>query len=130
MCSSDLLRVKQLLEALVRHLHAFVREVRLSEDEWKQGIDFLTAVGHITDERRQEFILLSDTLGVSMVVDLITHRFMPAGVAVVVQKQLPFPDSGVSATVEAHNVCDSLVIEWPQIGFTYDISSYTYGALA
>jgi len=60
------LRVKQLLEALVRHLHAFVREVRLSEDEWKQGIDFLTAVGHITDERRQEFILLSDTLGVSM----------------------------------------------------------------
>ncbi|MDX1873266.1 intradiol ring-cleavage dioxygenase [Mycolicibacterium sp. 120266] len=59
-------RLKQLLQALVRHAHAFVREVRLTEDEWKHGIDFLTAVGHITDERRQEFILLSDTLGLSM----------------------------------------------------------------
>ena len=63
-------------------------------------------------------------------VELVTHRFIPAGVALVHQKQLPFPDSGVSQTVEAHNVVDSMVIEWPQIGFTYDISSYTYGALA
>jgi len=63
-------------------------------------------------------------------VDLVTHRFMPAGVAVIHQKQLPFPDSGVSQTVEAHNVVDSMVIEWPQIGFSYDISSYTYGSLA
>src|SRR5450432_1229172 len=59
-------RLKVLLEALTRHLHAFVREVRLTEREWQQAIDFLTAVGNITDERRQEFILLSDVLGVSM----------------------------------------------------------------
>jgi hydroxyquinol 1,2-dioxygenase len=59
-------RLKQIMRSLVTHLHAFVREVRLTEQEWKQGIDFLTAVGNITDERRQEFILLSDTLGVSM----------------------------------------------------------------
>ncbi|GAA4244576.1 dioxygenase family protein [Dactylosporangium darangshiense] len=59
-------RLKQIVRSLVTHLHAFVRDVRLTEQEWKQGIDFLTAVGHITDERRQEFILLSDTLGVSM----------------------------------------------------------------
>ena len=63
-------------------------------------------------------------------VELVTHRFMPAGVAVVHTKQLPFPDSGVSQTVEAHSVVDSMIIEWPQIGFSYDISSYTYGALA
>jgi len=63
-------------------------------------------------------------------VDLVTHRFAPAGVALVHQKQLPFPDSGVAQTVEAHNVVDSMIIEWPQIGFSYDISSYTYGALA
>jgi len=63
-------------------------------------------------------------------VELVTHRFMPAGVAIVHQKQLPFPDSGVSQTVEAHNVVDSMIIEWPQIGFSYDISSYTYGSLA
>ena len=63
-------------------------------------------------------------------VDLVTHRFAPAGVALVHQKQLPFPDSGVAQTVEAHNVVDSMIIEWPQIGFSYDISSYTYGSLA
>ena len=59
-------RTKELLEALTRHLHAFLRETRLTEQEWKQAIDFLTAVGQITDDRRQEFILLSDVLGASM----------------------------------------------------------------
>jgi hydroxyquinol 1,2-dioxygenase len=59
-------RLKQLMTALVRHLHAFVREVRLTEEEWTQAIEFLTATGHITDDKRQEFILLSDVLGLSM----------------------------------------------------------------
>lgn len=59
-------RLRQLMQALVRHLHAFVREVRLSEAEWDSAIEFLTAVGKITDDRRQEFILLSDVLGISM----------------------------------------------------------------
>jgi hydroxyquinol 1,2-dioxygenase len=59
-------RLKQLVQGVVTHLHAFLRDVRLTEGEWRQGIDFLTAVGHLTDDRRQEFILLSDTLGASM----------------------------------------------------------------
>ena len=59
-------RLKELLEALTRHLHAFIREVRLTEQEWTRAIEFLTAVGHITDAKRQEFILLSDVLGASM----------------------------------------------------------------
>jgi hydroxyquinol 1,2-dioxygenase len=59
-------RYRELMQALVRHLHAFAREVRLTEAEWAAGIDFLTRAGHITDERRQEFILLSDVLGLSM----------------------------------------------------------------
>lgn len=59
-------RTQQLAEALTRHLHAFLRETRLTEEEWRRAIDFLTAVGHITSERRQEFILLSDVLGLSM----------------------------------------------------------------
>ncbi|WP_211879955.1 dioxygenase family protein [Pseudarthrobacter albicanus] len=59
-------RLKQLMQALTRHLHNFVREVRLTEDEWTAGIEFLTASGHITDDKRQEFILLSDVLGLSM----------------------------------------------------------------
>lgn len=59
-------RLRQVLQSLTRHLHAFVQDVRLTEEEWSAGIDFLTRAGHITDERRQEFILLSDVLGVSM----------------------------------------------------------------
>src|SRR4051812_25376062 len=59
-------RLRTLMQALTRHLHAFIREVRLTEEEWTQAIGFLTAAGHITDEKRQEFILLSDVLGASM----------------------------------------------------------------
>src|SRR5437588_2168930 len=59
-------RLKQLMQALTRHLHAFLREVRLTEDEWRHAVAFLTEAGHITDDRRQEFVLLSDVLGASM----------------------------------------------------------------
>jgi hydroxyquinol 1,2-dioxygenase len=59
-------RLKTVLQSLTRHLHAFLREVRLTEDEWNKGIKFLTAAGHMTDDKRQEFILLSDVLGASM----------------------------------------------------------------
>ena len=59
-------RYREVMAALVRHLHAFAREVRLTDAEWEQGIDVLTRAGHLTDERRQEFILISDVLGLSM----------------------------------------------------------------
>ena len=59
-------RAQELLQALVRHLHSFAREVALSEQEWHEAITFLTRCGDISDERRQEFILLSDVLGLSM----------------------------------------------------------------
>jgi hydroxyquinol 1,2-dioxygenase len=59
-------RLKEIVTSLVQHLHAFARDVKLTEAEWFQGIEFLTRVGHITDDKRQEFILLSDTLGLSM----------------------------------------------------------------
>jgi hydroxyquinol 1,2-dioxygenase len=59
-------RLRLVLESLTKHLHAFLRETRLTEEEWRAGIDFLTAAGHITDDRRQEFVLLSDVLGASM----------------------------------------------------------------
>ncbi|MEP9379673.1 intradiol ring-cleavage dioxygenase [Aquabacter sp. CN5-332] len=67
-------RIKEISEALVRHLHAFVREVRPTQEEWAAGVDFLTATGHMCSGSRQEFILLSDTLGVSMLVDAINHE--------------------------------------------------------
>jgi len=66
-------RLKEVLSSLVRHLHGFVRETRLTEAEWMKGIEFLTAAGHITDDKRQEFILLSDTLGVSMLTVAQNH---------------------------------------------------------
>ena len=72
-------RMKQIMTALIRHLHGFVRETALTPAEWKTAIDFLTAVGHITDDKRQEFILLSDTLGVSAMVDLVRHRRLEHG---------------------------------------------------
>lgn len=67
-------RVQQVVSGLVRHLHAFLREVEPSEEEWLRGIDFLTRTGQKCDERRQEFILLSDALGVTALVDAINHR--------------------------------------------------------
>lgn len=59
-------RLKHVMQSLVVHLHDFIRDVRLTEDEWNYAIEFLTQVGHITDDKRQEFVLLSDTLGASM----------------------------------------------------------------
>ncbi len=66
-------RTRQIIQSLVKHLHAFVREVRPTQEEWFQGIQFLTKTGHMCDDKRQEFILMSDTLGVSMLVDFINY---------------------------------------------------------
>jgi hydroxyquinol 1,2-dioxygenase len=67
-------RLRQIMAALVRHLHGFAREVRLTQDEWLAAIEFLTRTGQTCDAKRQEFILLSDTLGLSMLVDAINNR--------------------------------------------------------
>jgi hydroxyquinol 1,2-dioxygenase len=67
-------RIRQISEAVVRHLHALVKEIEPTQTEWEQAIEFLTRVGHMCNETRQEFILLSDTLGISMLVDAINHR--------------------------------------------------------
>jgi hydroxyquinol 1,2-dioxygenase len=68
-------RLKKIMVSLVQHLHDFVRDVELTEEEWTQAIQFLTRTGQICTDKRQEFILLSDTLGISMLVDAINHRF-------------------------------------------------------
>jgi hydroxyquinol 1,2-dioxygenase len=67
-------RLRQIVVGLLKHLHAFVKEVELTEAEWFQAIEILTEAGRMCSDKRQEFILFSDTLGVSMVVDLINHR--------------------------------------------------------
>ncbi|MGF6693799.1 protocatechuate 3,4-dioxygenase beta subunit [Metapseudomonas resinovorans] len=68
-------RLRQVVQSLVRHLHAFASEVELTEEEWLEGIRFLTDTGKQCDGIvRQEFILLSDVIGLSMLVDAINHR--------------------------------------------------------
>ena len=67
-------RFRRIMTSLIRHLHDFAREVELTEEEWFEGIQFLTDTGKKCDDKRQEFILLSDVLGVSMLVDAINHR--------------------------------------------------------
>jgi hydroxyquinol 1,2-dioxygenase len=67
-------RLRELLSSLVRHLHAFVRDTEPTIAEWERAIEFLTATGHKCDHERQEFILLSDVLGISMLVETINNR--------------------------------------------------------
>lgn len=67
-------RLRTVMTSLVKHLHAFAKDVQLTEAEWELGIDFLTKTGQICTDTRQEFILLSDVLGVSMLVDAISNR--------------------------------------------------------
>ena len=81
-CEDD--RLRELLQGLVRHLHAFAVEVRLTESEWESAIAALTATGWLTDDRRQEFVLWSDVFGLSMLVDAIAH---------------PKPDGATESTV-------------------------------
>lgn len=77
-------RLRQIMQALIRHLHAFATEVGLTEEEWESGIRVLTETGHITDDQRQEFILWSDTLGLSMLVDALSN---------------PLPDGATESTI-------------------------------
>ena len=70
-------RLRYLVHRVVTHLHDFARETRLSTDEWQAGVQFLTQIGQISNELRHEMILLSDTLGLSMLVDAINHPRMP-----------------------------------------------------
>jgi hydroxyquinol 1,2-dioxygenase len=71
-------RLRELMQALVRHLHAFAEDVGLTQEEWERAVRVLTDTGHITDDRRQEFILWSDTLALSMLVDALANP-LPAG---------------------------------------------------
>lgn len=67
-------RLKQVMTCLIQHLHAFIKEIELTQEEWELGIDFVTRTGQLCSEERQEFILLSDVLGISMLVDAVNNR--------------------------------------------------------
>jgi len=67
-------RLRQVMGSLIKHLHGFVRDIEPTEAEWATAIDFLTRTGKMCDDKRQEFILFSDVMGVSMLVDSLNHR--------------------------------------------------------
>ena len=77
LCHCEDPRLRQVMESLVRHLHAFLREVEPTPEEWLEGIRFLTETGQLCDAQRQEFILLSDTLGATILVDAVNNRKPP-----------------------------------------------------
>lgn len=70
-------RLQEVMTSLVTHLHAFAKDIQLTQQEWEVAIDFLTGTGQMCTEERQEFILLSDALGFSMLVDTINNRRPP-----------------------------------------------------
>ncbi|OIJ66449.1 dioxygenase [Streptomyces mangrovisoli] len=96
-------RLAELMTGLVRHLHAYVREVRLTEEEWAAAIGFLTACGHITDDRRREFVMLSDVLGASM-------------------QTIAVNDTGCGAATEATVVGPFFLADSPEVPFGGDVS--------
>ena len=88
-------RLAQVMVSLVGHLHAFAKDVKLTQREWEIGIAFLTRTGQICSGERQEFILLSDTLGLSMLVDAINHRRPPGATENTVLGPFHVPDAPV-----------------------------------
>jgi hydroxyquinol 1,2-dioxygenase len=90
-------RLRQVMTAAVKHLHAFVREIEPTQREWATVIDFLTRTGQICDEKRQEFILMSDVLGVSMLVDAINHRRSTGATPSTVEGPFHVPDAPLMA---------------------------------
>jgi hydroxyquinol 1,2-dioxygenase len=86
-------RLRQVMLKAIKHLHAFVREVEPTEAEWFTVIDWLTRTGKMCTEKRQEFILASDVLGVSMLVDAINHRLPSGATPTTVEGPFHIPNS-------------------------------------
>jgi hydroxyquinol 1,2-dioxygenase len=86
-------RLRQVMTAAIKHLHAFVREVEPSQQEWFAAIDWLTRIGKMCDDKRQEFILASDVMGVSMLVDAINNRMASGATPSTVEGPFHIPHS-------------------------------------
>jgi protocatechuate 3,4-dioxygenase beta subunit len=107
-------RLRELYAALIRHLHAFAVETRLTPQEWMAGIEFLTAVGQKCDDERQEFILLSDVLGLSSLVDLVNAAdgatestvlgpfYVPGAPVREMGEQIGRPEDGEATLIRGH----------------------------
>ena len=88
-------RLREVMTSLVKHLHAFVRDIEPTQAEWATAIDFLTRTGKMSDDKRQEMILFSDVLGVSMLVDALNHRRPSGATPSTVEGPFHIPDAPV-----------------------------------
>jgi len=86
-------RLRQIMGSLIKHLHAFVRDIEPTEAEWATAIDFLTRTGKMCDDKRQEFVLFSDVMGVSMLVDAVNHRLASGATPTTVEGPFHVPNS-------------------------------------
>src|SRR6202008_892281 len=86
-------RLREIMQSLIKHLHGFVRDIEPTEAEWAAAIDFLTRTGKMCDDKRQEFILFSDVMGVSMLVDSINHRLDSGAPPTTVEGPFHVPNS-------------------------------------
>src|SRR3954462_12832677 len=99
-------RLAEVMTALVRHLHQFAREVRITEDEWMAAVEWLTATGRISDDKRQEFILTSDVLGLSMLVIQLNNQFSAEATPATVLG--PFHIDGSPPVPYGHDMSDDI----------------------
>ena len=86
-------RLRQVMQSFIRHLHAFVRDVEPTGEEWAKAIEFLTQVGQTCSPKRQEFILFSDVMGISMLVDAINHRLETGATPTTVEGPFHVPNA-------------------------------------
>ncbi len=86
-------RLRQIMQSLIKHLHGFVREIEPTQTEWVGAIDWLTRTGKRCSEKRQEFVLSSDVLGVSMLVDAINHRWPGGATPTTIEGPFHVPDA-------------------------------------
>ena len=95
-------RLRQVMQSLIKHVHGFVREIEPTQAEWAIAIDWLTRTGQMCSQKRQEFILTSDVLGVSMLVDAINHRRPSAATPSTVEGPFHVPNAPPIAQRRRH----------------------------
>jgi hypothetical protein len=90
-------RLRQVMHSFIKHVHAFVRDIEPTEAEWAMAIDLLTLIGQKCDDKRQEFILFSDVMGVSMLIDALNHRLESRATPTTVEGPFHVPNAPAPA---------------------------------
>ena len=118
-------RLREVMQSAIKHLHAFVSEVKPTGAEWFKAIQFLTAIGHKCDDKRQEFILASDVMGVSMLVDDIKKRIDEAAKFVAHEQLCLSPQCGFASTEEGNVLTEEA--QWNKMRMIKDLSREVWG---